>query len=68
MGRGGQRWQGGADFGGDEMIWYFLFSFVVLLVLAIVSEGAENSSRGLILVAGFCIGVMFVAGLVIQYG
>ena len=50
------------------MIWYMLFSFVVLLGLAIACENNEEGSRAMIFILGLILGGLWVAGLVIQYG
>ena len=55
------------EIGGDEMVWYLLFSLIVVLIIAVVAD-AENWNPGLLWIAGFIAGSLFVVGLVVQYG
>ncbi len=49
------------------MVWYLLFSLIVVLIIAVVAD-AENWNPGLLWIAGFIAGSLFVVGLVVQYG
>ncbi len=49
------------------MIWYILLSSLIVIVIAAVADnGSVNSA--LCWIAGFIVGGVFVAGLVLQWG
>lgn len=49
------------------MIWYILFSFFVIVIVAVICD-ADDTKPGISFLIGVLLGSLSVIGLVLQYG